>query len=72
MAMNNRLWGAERIRGERAFTRHTCVQADHPEVHEASSQTPATRAEMVYLFAQSRRISSRSHPIWAIPEVSDL
>jgi hypothetical protein len=47
MATENRLWGAERIRGELALAGHTGVQADDPEVHEDGSFTPATRSEVV-------------------------
>jgi hypothetical protein len=55
MARENRLWGAERIRGERAFAEHTGVQAHHPEVHEDSSHPAATRSEVVDLSAHARR-----------------
>jgi putative transposase len=46
MATENRLWGAERIRGERAFAGHTGLQADDPEVHENGSFTPSSRPEV--------------------------
>ena len=47
MAKDNRLWGAERIRGERAFAWPSCLQANHSEVYARSSHSPATRTEMV-------------------------
>ena len=55
IATENRLWGAERIRGERAFAGHTGVQADDPEVHEDGSYTPATGPEVGDFSAPPRR-----------------
>src|SRR5215467_5769945 len=69
MATENRLWGAVRIRGERAFAGHTGVQADDPEVHEDGSYTPATRTEVG---DRSRAITPhRSGPATRFP-VTDL
>ncbi len=44
MATNNRLWGA-------AETGYSCLQENHPEVHEARSHTSASGTDVGNLFA---------------------
>jgi len=51
MAKENRLWGAERIRGELLNLGIRVSLANHSEVHAARSHTPATRTEVGNLFA---------------------
>ena len=46
MARDNRLWGAERIRGERALARHSRVQTYHSEVHESCAYHQTTRTDV--------------------------
>ena len=55
MARNNRLWGAERIRGELPkLGIRVCLPHD-PEIHEAHSPPSPRRAEVVDLPPQSCR-----------------
>jgi putative transposase len=55
MARNNRLWGAERIRGELLkLGIRVCLPHD-PEIHEAQSPPSPRRAEVVDLPPQSCR-----------------
>jgi putative transposase len=46
MAMQNRLWGAERIRGELLKLGLRVSLPHDPEVHETSAHCKATRAEL--------------------------
>ena len=53
MAANNRLWGAERIRGELLKLDIRRSQTDHPEVYEADSPNTRQWTELENLPAQS-------------------
>ena len=53
MVANNRLWGAERIRGEFLKLGIRVSQTDHSEIYEASSPTSSPWAELEDLPAQS-------------------
>jgi putative transposase len=53
MAMNNRLWGAERIRGELLkLDIHVCLP-DNPEVHAGRASTSPDGAKLADVSAQS-------------------
>jgi hypothetical protein len=55
MAGNNRLWGAERIRGELLLLDiHVCLP-HHPEVREICAPGLATRTEVEHLLTYSCR-----------------
>ncbi len=54
MAANNRLWGAERIRGELLKLDIRRSQTDHPEVYEADSPNTSPWTELENVPAQSR------------------
>jgi hypothetical protein len=54
MARENRLWGAERIRGEMSKTEHQGGQADDPEVHAGGARGTAVRAILVDVSEDAR------------------
>jgi putative transposase len=53
MARNNRLWGAERIRGELLKLGLHVSLPHHPEVHETRARRRATRTEVEYLLTHA-------------------
>jgi hypothetical protein len=53
MARDNRLWGAERIRGERALAGHSCVQTHHSEIHETGTHPQDTRTDVEHVLTFS-------------------
>jgi hypothetical protein len=53
MARNNRLWGAERIRGELLKLGLRVCLPHHPEVHETRARRRATRTEVEHLLTHS-------------------
>jgi transposase len=55
MARENRLWGAERIRGELLKLGIRVCKRTIGEVHEDCSHSPAKRTEVGNFSAQSRR-----------------
>lgn len=53
MARDNRLWGAERIRGEFTQTGHPRLQTHHSKVHEGCSLTKTARTDLGHLPAHA-------------------